>query len=112
MLGLVMEIEEETAAMHRLAGTRPLGPKKVLAMDAHHQPEKVKKSPRPWFHAHTPEVRKALRTALLFIVTAYRQAAEALKAGEYDVRFPAHTFPPGLPYVRTGSSGVEVLGSG
>ena len=99
IVDLVREIEQETAAMHARRGTTPLGPEAVLKRDPHHQPAAVERSPRPWFHTFRPEVRQAMRAGLLLIVAAYRDAAERLKGGERDVRFPEHTFPPSLPFV-------------
>jgi hypothetical protein len=44
-------------------------------------------------------VRKRLREAYALFVAAYREAAEKLRAGKRDVRFPLGSFPPGLPFV-------------
>ena len=102
---LVREIEDETAAMHKVDGTRPLGVDKVKAQDPEERPDKVKKSPRPWFHARNPEVRRQIRQALVRIHEAYRKAAEELKEGNRNAAFPVHSFPPGLPFVRQGNEG-------
>ena len=65
VLGLVREIEEETAAMHRVDGTRPLGVAAILARDPRHEPDEVKTSPRPWFFALDPEMKRAMVLATL-----------------------------------------------
>ena len=101
--GLVLDIEEETAARHLEAGTRPLGVLKVLATDPMDQPRTVKKSPRPRFHAFSPAVRDAMYNALVWIFAAYADASDRLKRGEKDVKFPEGTFPPGMPFVKAGS---------
>ena len=104
ILEIVREIEEETAAMHRAAGTSPLGAEWVLAQDPHTRPTKEPaKRPRPWFHAFAPEIRKKMKDAMIIIVALYREAAERLKAGDRLVEFPLHTFPSGLPFVTADS---------
>ena len=99
ILGLVREIEEETLARHRVDGTAPIGVQAVLARDPHHRQKDPPSSPRPWVHALSPEERKKLRAALVWIVAAYRVAAERFRKGEFDVGFPAGTFPPARPFV-------------
>lgn len=108
LLELVGDIEEETAARHAADGTRPAGPKAVLGQNPIRRAKGGEKRPRPWFHGLRKEVREAMRTALVYITVAYREAAERLKAGDRHARFPIHTFPPGLPFVRE----VEVLEPG
>ncbi len=43
--------------------------------------------------------RKELLATISEVVAAYRDAADRLRKGALGVRFPAGTFPPGLPYV-------------
>ena len=100
ILEIVQEVEGETAAMHRAAGTSPLGADWVLSQDPHYRPVKEpERRPRPWCHALDPEIRKAIKEALLFIALKYREAADRLKGGDRQARFPVFTFPPGLPFV-------------
>ena len=114
VLGLVQEIEEEAAAMHRVGGTRPLGIAAILARDPRHEPDEVKTSPCPWFFALDPEIKEVMRNALIWISVQYRQAALQLKSKDPAERrkamssFPLGTFPPGLPFVRE----VEILEPG
>ena len=96
---LVRQIEDETAEMHRVDGTSPMGVEAVLAQDPHHRPNTTKTSVRPWFFALSDEEREAMRTALLYIHVQYRQAAERLREGDRKVKFPVFTFPPALPFV-------------
>ena len=98
--GLVRQIEEDTAAMHRIEGTRPAGIASVLSRNPKDRPKELKRSPRPWLHAHSNEVREAMRTALLMIVAQYAVASGRFRAGGRHAKFPLHTFPPGLPFVR------------
>jgi len=47
------------------------------------------------------EVRETFWLAYSMFVAAFREVAEKLKIGELSaVRFPAGSFPPGLPFVR------------
>lgn len=94
--------------MHRRRGTRPAGVAAVLAQDPEFRPRQVEKRPCPWFHALDPTLRRALYSALSWIMVEYRKAAEQLKAGDRDVQFPLHTFPPTLGFVRE----VEILEPG
>ena len=96
---MVRDIEAATVAMHRQASSVPLGAAAIRRQDPHRRQKEVPKRPRPWCHASNPETRRAIKKAIRDIVAAYRRAAELLKSGVKDVRFPAGTFPPGLPYV-------------
>lgn len=111
VVDLIRDIEEETAANHRARGTRPLGAGKVLDAHPHFQPEAPERSPRPWCHAASREARQSIRSAIVWIVSAYRQAAEKLRNGESNVKFPPNTFPPALPFVPRPFEG-PILASG
>ena len=97
---LVSEIELE--AQSALGDREPLGPEAILAQDPHsHPPKQPKKSPAPRFHAFSKEIRHALYNAYSEFLTAFRDAAEKLRSGDLDTRFPSGSFPPGLPFVRS-----------
>ena len=100
VLEIVRHIEEETERRHADAGTRPVGVKAALDHDPHEPAKHLKKSPKPLFHTFTRKVFWEMREALLFLLAAYRDAADRLKVGELWVRFPENTFPPGMPFVR------------
>ncbi len=97
---MVREIEKETLLRHREDGTTPLGVERILSTNPHRRPKDIPRSPRPWFHALSRRVRKAMRDALTWIVAAYREAARRFREGEFDVEFPEGTFPPSRPFVR------------
>ncbi len=99
IVDMVRQIEQETLLQHQEEGTVPLGVEAILSRDPHKRPEQVPRSPRPWFHALSRQMRKAMRDALTWIVAAYRQAAARFKQGEFDVEFPEGTFPPPRPFV-------------
>lgn len=105
---LVRQIEEETAARHRVEGTRPVGAARVSAVDPHDRPAEIPRRPGPWCHAWDPEVRASMRRALTTIYAYYRAAAQELKAGNRQARFPVHTFPPGLPFVKESAGSLEL----
>ncbi len=98
VLEMVREIEAETLQRHRENKTAPLGVEAILSRHPHYRPGEKPSSPRPWFHAIGREVREAMRTALIWIVAAYREASERYRAGEFDVEFPEGTFPPARPF--------------
>ena len=99
VLEVIRAIEQETATRHAQNGTVPLGPEAVLSGDPHYYPSELKKSPQPYFHAFSKKIREQMREALAFIVAAYLEASERLRAGDRLVAFPENTFPPGLPFV-------------
>jgi REP element-mobilizing transposase RayT len=96
---MMEEIETETAADLARRGREPLGAAGVLRQDPESRPVKSKKSPAPLYHAATKGVRKAFREAYAIFVAAFREAADRLKAGDRQARFPLGSFPPGLPFV-------------
>jgi REP element-mobilizing transposase RayT len=97
--GLVREIESDAAAERKLTGHEPLGPAAILSQHPHTRPKKLKKSPAPLFHAASKNARQALRAAYGLFLSAFREAADRLKAGDRLARFPNGCFPPALPFV-------------
>jgi len=51
-------------------------------------------------HAVRQTVRKEFHEAYAWFVTAFREAAEKLRAGDRTARFPEGSFPPPLPFAR------------
>ncbi len=68
-------------------------------LDPTSAPTKLKYEPAPYFHCATRTMRKLLYEAYLWFVSAYREAAEKLRAGQLDVAFPEGCFPPPRPFV-------------
>ena len=97
----VRKIEEQTAETHRQNGTEPIGARAIRRQKPHDKPKEFKSSPAPMFQAATPEEYWMMLHARKAKVAAYRDAAERLKRGETDVRFPPGCFPPPLPYVES-----------
>ena len=71
----------------------------LLDHHPHERPEKLKKSPAPWFHCTTKAARKDLIEAYGWFLAAYQKAAEMLRSGNLNVAFPEGSFPPPLPFV-------------
>jgi REP element-mobilizing transposase RayT len=96
---LVDEIESEFAAQRTSTGKQPLGVSAVLSQHPHNRPQRSKKSPAPFVHAASRQVRRELYDAYRWFVASYRTAAEKLRAGDLTASFPAGSFPPALPFV-------------
>jgi hypothetical protein len=96
---MVDHIVDEGAARHRAEGTRPGDPEAFLRVHPHQRPENTKRSPCPFVHAATREVRDRFREAYRIFSDAYRAAAELLRAGDRNVEFPGGSFPPSAPFV-------------
>jgi hypothetical protein len=77
----------------------------VLKQHPHSVPKEMKKSPAPLFIAATREVMTQLREIYSAFVSAYRAAADKLRAGDPDVIFPPGSFPPPRPYVPEAAPG-------
>ncbi|HEX3126003.1 MAG TPA: hypothetical protein VH394_01615 [Thermoanaerobaculia bacterium] len=99
------EIETSMASELARSGREPLGVAGVLRQDPESRPVRSKRSPAPLFHAATKAVRKAFREAFATFVAAFREAAERLKTGDRQARFPLGSFPPGLPFVSLAAFG-------
>ena len=96
---MLEEVETNAAARHRAQGTRPAGIRAILAHHPHERPQRLKRSPRPWFHARTREGRLLMREAYRLFAEAFRDAAELVLRGHPSPRFPQGSFPPGKPFV-------------
>jgi hypothetical protein len=96
--GLVEKIEADAAALREQTGREPLGASAILRQDPKTEPNRTKKSPAPRFHAFSQRVRRELYEAYALFVSAFRTAADKLKAGDRKASFPTGSFPP-LPFV-------------
>lgn len=96
---MIDEIEARAATARAATGAPVLGPGAMQDQTPHDRPKRAKKSPAPLFHAFAQNARKLLLEAYSRFLTAFREAAESLKAGDLTARFPVGCFPPGLPFV-------------
>ncbi len=96
---LVEDIEQATAAMHRAAGTRPMGVTRALRARPHHVPRRVAWGPRPRVVASSRRERERLMEALSMVVGAYRRACKKRDGTDGAVKFPEGTFPSARRFV-------------
>jgi hypothetical protein len=88
------------AALERSRTGRPVeGVESILTRDPQHRPAKLARSPAPLVHAATKAARKAFYEMYAWFVATFRSAAEKLKQEDREARFPAGSFPPGLPFI-------------
>jgi hypothetical protein len=100
-IGAIVErIEKAAATSREESGSGVLGAAAVCAQNPFDRPAKPKKSPAPLFHAFIRRVRRELYEAYHLFLAAFRDAADCLRAGDRNARFPLGSFPPGLPFVR------------
>lgn len=91
---------EQAAHRHRLeTGDGVAGVRAVRRRDPHERPKQTKRTPAPRFHAATQGAWCALREAVQSFAEEFRHAADLLRRGHPDPRFPPGAFPPGLPPV-------------
>jgi len=96
---LVDSIEEDAALRRRQSNGAVLGVEAILVKDPLHRPAKLARSPAPLLHAISKSARRAFYEGFSWFVSAFRTAAERLRAGDRNVPFPAGSFPPALPFV-------------
>jgi REP element-mobilizing transposase RayT len=96
---MVEEIEDQAALQRQLRGLAAKGAAAVLAQEPQAAPERLKKSPAPFFHAASRKVRLEFFEGYKYFIAAFRDAAESLRAGEPNVVFPSGSFPPAAPWV-------------
>ncbi len=100
LLGHLIEtIERDNDARRRAGGGGVLGVKAICRRSPQETPKKLQRSAAPRFHAATREAWMRLRDAYREFAAAFRDAADLLRLGTTEPRFPGGSFPPGMPYV-------------
>ncbi len=99
VVALLDEIRCETRKRHSRSGTVPTGAHVVCSQHPHRRPRNAVRSPAPAFHTATRHAWQVLRRAYAAFLLAYREAAIALRSGQWPVAFPKGCFPPSLPFV-------------
>lgn len=84
---MVEQIAEAAAIEHRANGSRPSDPSHFIRVHPHQRPEKTKRSPSPFVHAASREVRLRFREA-------YRVVLRSLPGSR---RAPQGRTPSGVP---------------
>jgi hypothetical protein len=86
------------ATLERSRTGRPVkGVESILARDPQHRPTKLARSPAPLVHAVTKAARKAFYEMYSWFVATFRTAAEKLKQGDREARFPVVSSTPIIP---------------
>ncbi len=100
---MVAEIEVTAELWREEVGKEPLGMDRIRNQDPLTRPVKIKRSPKPLCHAASAEMRERVRLAYRSFVAMFREASLKLKFGDVlGAVFPKGSFPPGLPFVRSG----------
>ena len=73
---------------------KPVGQKRILAMDPHTQPEKTDKSPAPLCHSGCPEKKREFKAAFREFVSAYKEAYQRILKHRLRLEFPDGALPP------------------
>jgi len=97
--GLLDEVREHLAQVFRREGMQPIGAKAVKRQDPLGRPRSPKRGPAPSCHSTSRSARQQYLRQLAEFVGAYRAASARFRAGELDVVFPSHSFPPPRSFV-------------
>ncbi len=98
-----LRIQELISSIERTLQPKPesssnlLGAENVVSQHPHTQCPQRDRRPAPLIHAATRRARLAFHRLFVQFVTAFRQAASRLRAGDRSVEFPRWSFPPPLP---------------
>jgi REP element-mobilizing transposase RayT len=90
---LLEDIAQEWAPKH----AEVKGAQAVCEEEAHKQPVRTKKSPRPLCHVSTKEGFHHFREGLRAWVAAFAQASARFRQGQWQVEFPPWAFRPSVP---------------
>ncbi len=96
---MVREITAEARVQAEKTGRPPLGVRRILRQDPHGKPAQTPSSPKPIVHAVSRRVRRSMKIEFYVFRRAYREASEALRAGDFGVEFPPGSHRPRLPFV-------------
>ena len=101
---MVEEIEAEAEAIRSKLGGKPVvGMDKIRNQDPMSRPVQCKRSPKPMCHAASREMRDRMRQTYRAFVAMFLEASLKVKLGRVaEAIFPKGSFPPSLPFIRTG----------
>ncbi len=74
-----------------------LGPKRVCQQSPHARPVETKRTPRPWCHSTSLQLRQDFLAVYREFICVFRKASVLWRSGATDVLFPIHSFKPGVP---------------
>jgi hypothetical protein len=102
---MVTEIEAEAAERRKKLGIEPRGMDRIRHQDPLSRPVNSARSPKPLCHAASKEMRERVVKVYRGFVNAFREASLQVKFGNTaKACFPKGSFPPSLPFVRTGEA--------
>ena len=100
---MVAEIEADAAELREELGRDVVGMGKIRHQNPLHRPTRSKRSPKPPCHAASKAMRKRFRLACRAFTAMFQEASLQLKFGYANrAAFPKCSFPPTLPFVRSG----------
>ncbi|MCP3995280.1 MAG: hypothetical protein GY722_09475 [bacterium] len=100
---MVAGIEADAAKRREELGTEILGMENIRNQNPLHRPARSKRSPKPACHAASKAMRERFRDACRAFVAMFQEASLKLKFGKVaQAIFPKGSFPPSLPFTRTG----------
>ena len=99
---MIADVDAEAAAQRQATGKPVMGMAVVQAQSPPDRSENLKKSRRPLVHAASKAARESYKRVRAAFVEAFHEASAELRRGGRNVIFPCWSFPPGLPFVRTG----------
>ncbi len=100
---MVAEIEAKAAALRAKLGTKLVGMENIRHQDPLKRSSTSRRSPKPFCHAASREMRDRVQRAFRGFVEMYREAALKVKQGRVaEAIFPKGSFPPNLPFIRHG----------
>ncbi len=96
---IVVDIDRIGAAERALSGVSVKGIEAVLSVPPLYRPPESERTPMPIFHAASHQAWQAMFQIWSEVLRAYRDAADALRGGLCNYKFPEGTYPPALPFV-------------
>ncbi|MCP4115755.1 MAG: hypothetical protein GY737_10185, partial [Desulfobacteraceae bacterium] len=103
VIQIVTEIEADGARKREETGIEPVGMEIIRRQNPLDRPIRSKHSPKPLCHAASKDVRERFRKARSGFIAMFREASLKLRSGDVTgAKFPKGSFPPSLPFVRTG----------
>ncbi len=100
---MVAEIEAKAAKLREKLGSEIVGMGKIRHQNPLQRPNRSKRSPKPPCHAASKAMRERFRQVYRAFVAMFQEASLKLKFGNVKAAiFPKGSFPPSLPFTRTG----------
>ncbi len=100
---MVAEIETAAAKLREKVGASLVGMNKIRHQDPLEPPTRSKRSPKPPCHAASKDMRERFRQTYRAFAAMFQEASLKIKFDNIKAAiFPKGSFPPSLPFVRTG----------